>query len=639
MKLGDYAGSLQNRDNFNAAGRFGIGTHFAKDQLQELKAKIWKGAGAVEFNFMGKGKGVKSQGQSTPESYGIEERQAMRDLAKINDIKLSTHATVAAGSWSGFAERRFDENQRQQNIFEGKRAIDFAADVAEGGPVIIHTAEFPRSMSRAGADPKDPTAKGEFKTLGETEENKTIHYLVNKDSGELISAVREDQINHLPPELAGGKEGEVQWVDDKIGGQLKLFDKDWAKYVEEAAANRQKFSREILDPLSTKYDALKADDPAVLFYQDMINKELLQAKGTADEYEAAYLKHEAERSNLEKSRAFVTQELASKSDEEKITFLRRQARKDGASEQEIEKINLANFTEQTKDTLNAIDYQIQLQEKSMAHGRETATASRMKQEDLEKRQREVVSVHDYGVAKSADSISDLALHAMHKQQHKNLKRDLFIAPENIFPEMGYGSHPRELKELILKSRDKMIDKLTSAKYNYDEEKATDLAKRHIAATFDIGHANTWKKYFEDPKEGETPEEYDKRFQDWVLKQAKDLHKSGVLGHVHITDNFGYYDEHMSPGQGNAPIKEFVDNLEKDGYKGQITIETAEQDHKAMTEMWRKMNSPVYQFDGGVSSWTDVEGSYMGQTRSPDFLVGPTAPDPQTWTLWSGVPLE
>ena len=220
---------------------------------------------------------------------------------------------------------------------------------------------------------------------------------------------------------------------------------------------------------------------------------------------------------------------------------------------------------------------------------------------------------------------------------KDLKNDLFIAPENIFPEMGYGSHPEELKKIVLASRERMTKDLQGKGYN--EQKAAELANQHIKATFDIGHANTWKKYFKKKDENETPEQHDKRFQKWVIDQTDDLQKAGVLGHVHITDNFGYFDEHKSPGQGNAPIGKFIDKLKEKGYKGQVTVESAEQGHQAMTEMWRKVNSPVYRIGGASQSWTDVEGGYFGRTASPNFLFGPTAPDPQTWTLWSGVPLE
>ena len=162
-KSGDYVSSMSN---------IGVGTRASGDMLQELKAKIMKGASAVELGFMGRGKGAKSQGNTTPESYGKPEREAMRDLAKVNKVRLTTHATVAAGSWSGFHENRFDEGSRQQNIYEGERAIEFAGDVAQGGAIVVHTGEYPRHISEA---PK-PGEKSEFSDFT-SEKNQKTHYL------------------------------------------------------------------------------------------------------------------------------------------------------------------------------------------------------------------------------------------------------------------------------------------------------------------------------------------------------------------------------------------------------------------------------------------------------------------------------
>jgi len=168
--------------------------------------------------------------------------------------------------------------------------------------------------------------------------------------------------------------------------------------------------------------------------------------------------------------------------------------------------------------------------------------------------------------------------------------------------------------------------------------AANIAKKHIKATFDIGHANTWKKFFK-ANPGENPDQVDKRFNKWLVGEVTKLTKDGIIGHVHITDNFGYYDEHVTPGEGSAPIKEFVKELKKSGYKGKMIIEPAHQDYQAMTGAWRTLNSPIYRIDGSTQSWTDISGSYFGRTSSPGYLVGEYAPDPKEWTFWSETKLE
>ena len=89
----------------------------------------------------------------------------------------------------------------------------------------------------------------------------------------------------------------------------------------------------------------------------------------------------------------------------------------------------------------------------------------------------------------------------------------------------------------------------------------------------------------------------------------------------------------------VPVKKFTEKLKDLGYKGQITIETAHQDYKALTEMWRVANSPIYRIDGSARTWTQIENDYFGQTQSPNFVFGELAPDPETWRTWSGLPME
>jgi len=58
----------------------------------------------------------------------------------------------------------------------------------------------------------------------------------------------------------------------------------------------------------------------------------------------------------------------------------------------------------------------------------------------------------------------------------------------------------------------------------------------------------------------------KRFENGISDQTKRLADAGVLGQIHLSDNFGYDDEHLTMGQGNIPFKEFMQNMEKAGLK-------------------------------------------------------------------------
>src|SRR3989338_11670821 len=72
-----------------SAKNVGLSTPPMKDQLEGLKTRIFQGASQIELGFMGKAKGSMGQGAPTPEMYGREEREAMRQLARLNEVSTS----------------------------------------------------------------------------------------------------------------------------------------------------------------------------------------------------------------------------------------------------------------------------------------------------------------------------------------------------------------------------------------------------------------------------------------------------------------------------------------------------------------------------------------------------------------------
>jgi len=218
-----------------------------------------------------------------------------------------------------------------------------------------------------------------------------------------------------------------------------------------------------------------------------------------------------------------------------------------------------------------------------------------------------------------------------------------------------GAHPDELKEIIVDSRKKFVQLLTQKQIEspygtvdkdgnigkidnplfnrkISASDAKKLAGKHIKATFDVGHANTWRKHFQGD---------DKDFKKWLMTKVKDMQTSGIMGHVHMSDNFGYEDEHATLGEGTVPIKEFVETVRKAGYKGQMVAEPAHNDYKALLGAWRSLNSPVYRIDHTSRSWTDVEHGYFGRTFSPNYTFQSYLPigDGKTPMTWGEVPIE
>ena len=284
-------------------------------------------------------------------------------------------------------------------------------------------------------------------------------------------------------------------------------------------------------------------------------------------------------------------------------------------------------------------------EKRMNYGQETAIAGRKNAARIQDEIIHTKSIEEYGLEKSAETLARAGLYAMEKEKQiqrleGEKEKPLFIAPENIFPENGYASHPQELKELILKSREQLkknlwmngnpTDKARELEI-YSEKDAERAANEHIKATFDIGHLNTWRKYFRGDE---------KEFHQWIKNKVDDLNKAKIIGHIHLSDNFGYYDEHVDPGEGNVPIPQFIKQMQESGYKGKMIIEPAHQDVRAWTKFMSNFASPVYR----TKLWTEDDmGFFKGRSYSPTYIVGGYAPESggeeTDWRLWSGIRLE
>ncbi|MEK6869294.1 MAG: TIM barrel protein, partial [Nanoarchaeota archaeon] len=275
--------------------------------------------------------------------------------------------------------------------------------------------------------------------------------------------------------------------------------------------------------------------------------------------------------------------------------------------------------------------------------------------------------------------AEAGIHALRKTKDPN--NPVVIAIENLFPER-FGGHLEELKWLIRKSREQMVELLTEPRVRWgvsrtptemteeklkevltpgakgmlqenpyymdiSKEEAEKIAARHIKATLDTGHLNMWRKFWQDDPKF-TREENDAKFKGWYLAQVESLAKDGMIGNVHLADNFGYQDEHLSPGQGNAPIKEVVSIIKKHGYDRAMTVEpgadatTDLSDFHGLMKTWRLFGTTVYGMGMGAPQvpqrWTDVQYSYFGQNKPPYFIFGPYAPS-NDWTLWSTVPME
>ncbi|MBI3036495.1 sugar phosphate isomerase/epimerase [Candidatus Woesearchaeota archaeon] len=613
----------------------GVSAHPAQDQLQQVKARIFQGASKVELGFFGRGKGSFQGGNTTPEMYGKEERIDIRELAKVNKVQITTHATTAAGSLAGMGQQGFDEHVREQALHEIERAVDFAADVSKGGAIVIHANEFPRAILPAWG-------KEGFSAYPE-EENRAVFHLVDQRSGQMVP-VRKNEIFHEPvykdyPGDSAAWEGvKGQRIPKNTRDPELLFERvPKVKFNKETGVPEFETQPVNWKEIERRVELIKQADPEVnitpekLFYEIQLNNQIAQSRGASLFYGLAYKDYEKERDKLKEAYTFYQKLDESLPESEKWKLKQQVGQRYHFVPPEV-----ANPVEYLKDALEQAENRLRQVHQSSASADVQAAQTR---ENL----RNLLPIKEYALGRTADTVARAAIYTWDKENHlrkevvgnEKMERPLFVAIENYFPEV-YGGHPDEIREIVNESRKKMQQDILNnpEKFGHKtQEEAWKIAEERIKATWDTGHAFIWKKYFKGS---------DEEFKSWYLQKAKEWKEAGIMGHAHISDNFGWEDEHVIPGQGIAPIKEFVQLIRDKVDNGEINliVEPAHQDYRALLGGWRLFGSSIYGTAfGRRDSWVEVERSYFGRTAPPYFLYGETAPDPESWSLWSGQRLE
>ncbi len=610
--------------------KLGVSTPPMQDQLQSIQARIRQGAQAVELGFLGTGKGSAGQSSFTPGTLGIPERQAIRDVAKVNDVKISSvHASMKIQGLAGFdGQQGFSEAKRSQDMEEVKRTIDFAGDVTDGGAIVVHTGEFPYSVQEQHGKTPFKTKGGKLIKFSEgyATAQRAPKYLVNTKTGKIVDSITHDfEVQYLEP-----KEG------DKLEFETKT--KTYDDFVDTAKANLDSGARkeENIEEFKNhnKGKELSDDeykntygDPGWMAAHFQIKQGITQSKSDYLYHKARYDSHKHGVDEYKNKLNAITALY-------KTSGI---AKPDFSKNKEIEEMRLKIYFEES-------------------HVK--AEAEYMKRYDLQRKNswEQLYSfkpIEAYGVTKTAESVAELAIDAARVTREKKLKNPLFVAPENLW-DGNYGAHPKDLRKIIVDSRKKAVEFMTADKIeihgkevdnpfkSYSKKalghipskaEAKKIAEDHIKATFDIGHANIWRKYFDGD---------DKEFKSWMGHEVEKLTKAGIIGHVHVSDNFGYNDEHLPPGYGNAPIKEFLTHMNKSGFDKEFIVEPAHHDIGALHSGMEFLQTPIYRIDTQTHRWTSPERSYFGQTHIPGFVTPGYLPEvggERKPMVWSELPLE
>ncbi len=676
-----------------SAGDFGMSFGLGPvPNLPATMSKIHSGQKVLELGFFGMGKGS-GQGH-TAGMYGKKQRQALREKARANRVDWTLHTSVGVAGLAGKDRQgNFSKEQKVMSIQEIKRAIEFAADVAEGGPVVVHTGEFNRPVSDADWNTKGKW-KGRFEMYDE-EEKRGTYDIIDTRTGSIVQQARKGKTISRPvwkryseTDDQWDKQGKKDSYTDEHGNTVRRGDyiDYWGNKLERANRipvwdkKNNIFKIEQLGWPDLEIEAKEMTKDAKHFWKEY-QKDKNNPKWKSDLWyrfkdaesvedvkvmpEEAYIISSLE-TNAANSRAFAFQ--YSRDYEENIQRLKKlkEAKElykkieEATSPEEkwryekqvtaLQSEQLGLVTPDKKMPTAIIEKEMQNIKSAINQAQDAAAGQWSQSEEQMETARNIQSGRTYALQEAYDAYGQAGVFAWRQSEQLKskgkLKKNLMVAMENLFPE-AHGAHPDEIIELVTNSRKSMAKQLQAA-FGYNDEKAKQAARKTISMTFDVGHMNMWRKYFKDDT-SKSPDENNKIFQGWMLDMTEKLAKADVVGHVHLDDNYGYQDEHLAPGEGIAPIKRMVEILKENGYDGELIVEpgadfTLDQGGwRSVQKTWDLFGAHVTGtgkgFTGyGGKKWSAIHYNHMGQGHPPYFVFGSYSPS-EDWTLWTGVPLE
>ncbi len=642
--------------------------------IESLQAAIRKGASTMELSMSSSG----SEPNVGPDLYGREKRREIREIARANQIQISSvHTPVqVVANMSGFAgeQRGFMDEHRHIQVNEVKKAAAFAADTTNGAAIIVHTGEFQRPFTEQSWS---RNKYGEFRHYDEEPHRFTAH-LVDDRTGKVIGEAKKTQVVYEPDYKTAESEGIVgqrdangrvlkpyDWVDihgnwidpddnNRMFERIPYWDSEFTRFktkrltFEDFRDRANRYNERYKDEIARGTKEVMA--PEEMFVRTQMQNNALRSRGGSLFHGRYYDREKRGYDEAVKALKYIEKIEANTPKEEQWRLVKEMAKvpyASGAVQQFI-------GTEHKMPSQVLREY-IKAQKDAMQYSHEASASADAEADRIINDMQHVISVDKYAKRKTSESYAEAAMHAMDLTRDRHLDKPIFLAPENIFPEMGYGSHPEELTELVQLARKKMVQFLTQKEIEiqgqmrhnphyrgWSQDRAKKAANAHIRATLDTEHMGMWKKHFL-RKAGEREQDFNKRFNAWYMDQVQKMHKAGVIGHLHIADGFGFGHGNLPVGQGDTPVVSAVKYLKEHGYKGAFLSEGYGDAPRMMRDAWKAFGSPIYGVGGPMRSgsptrWNDVMFSYFGKTEPPHYVFGSYAPS-NDWTLWSQVPME
>lgn len=210
-------------------------------------------------------------------------------------------------------------------------------------------------------------------------------------------------------------------------------------------------------------------------------------------------------------------------------------------------------------------------------------------------------LEEFAREKSAESFGDIAF-----ESYKKFKNNSpIISIENHPAGQSLLTTGEDLKVVVEQARENFVNKATQ-ELGMSKSEAKKQAEKLIGVTWDVGHINMLRKYGYDNKD--------------IIKETEKVAK--LVKHVHLSDNFGFEHTELPMGMGNVPIKEIMEKLGKEGFKGKKVVEALswwqhfsnQGVNSAIIPTMQAFGSPVFSGSYGGPGWETshgMMGSYMG----------------------------
>src|SRR3989344_3815659 len=460
-----------------------------------IYSKIRMGAGNIEIQFPGYRSGQRNA--QTPEMFGEDQRQAIRELSMANEVKFTTHASFQLMGLMGRDERgNFSLQGATQDLFELKRAIDFQGDMG-GGSVVIHSGEFERPITDMYMDDetgrinlaRDSSGRLLFKQAHTQEVDAHFELMDDRTSAKIETVQKNRLVAHpvwrrAQQDYAGydnsdRPESEKQkflirkgdYIDfenrkilnpyDAREGRVPEFDqakkefKVKLKTFEEFGREAQEYNQWFEQKYGRKPDYYEKRYPEEAYVKATLESQEGIARGWSLQYSKDSQTWLRALKKLEESEKYY-KELKNKIPvDEQWKILR--------EDRELFQATQGFAGAEMVDPLTLIEKAKFDVARRLEFDRSTAASQEQQARDTAETKAHIITpikrLEKHGVRLYAEA----AIHALQKTRDPN--NPVVVAIEHIFPER-FGGHPEELKWIIEKSRDKMVEMLTQPEIEY-----------------------------------------------------------------------------------------------------------------------------------------------------------------------------